>query len=187
MCLQLGQKEVKSDISSHVSFEVNLGIVLACAPHMKPLFRYVRARISGHDPHAILGRHRRPSVSHQSFWYQRLLPSSRQLSLRWGESNSLKKKRSESLQQQPPLPTNVLKMSRVGREVDFGQGREGTDRTEEDGWRHHWGIGARRTEIGTQESEENNLGLPLEGIKKTVQIDVEGQDSTGSEIFRHGS
>lgn len=57
-----------------VSFEVNVGIVAACTPVMKPFFRYVKARITGKDPHDMIG----PSTTQRSFhssWFSRLWPS----------------------------------------------------------------------------------------------------------------
>ncbi|KAL8674515.1 MAG: hypothetical protein Q9168_001107 [Polycauliona sp. 1 TL-2023] len=56
-------------------FEINLGIIAACIPIMKPFLRYVKARVTGQDPHDILYRTRTlqtPSVSHSnshSAWY----------------------------------------------------------------------------------------------------------------------
>ncbi|KAL8915510.1 MAG: hypothetical protein Q9171_000075 [Xanthocarpia ochracea] len=53
-------------------FEINLGIIAACMPIMKPFVRYVKARVTGQDPHDILYRSRTPSVSHpKSTWYTR--------------------------------------------------------------------------------------------------------------------
>ncbi|KAL8693980.1 MAG: hypothetical protein Q9218_001278 [Villophora microphyllina] len=50
--------------------EINLGIIAACAPIMKPLIRYVRARLTGHDPHDMLYRANTPSVApSHSTWY----------------------------------------------------------------------------------------------------------------------
>ena len=57
-----------------ISFEVNIGIIAACTPMMKPFFRYIIARITGKDPHAIL----RPAAEQRSFhssWFSRLWPS----------------------------------------------------------------------------------------------------------------
>ncbi|KAI4109903.1 MAG: hypothetical protein L6R37_000253 [Teloschistes peruensis] len=52
--------------------EINLGIIAACTPIMKPLVRYVRARVTGNDPHEMLYRAttatRTPS---HSTWYSR--------------------------------------------------------------------------------------------------------------------
>ncbi|KAL8862515.1 MAG: hypothetical protein Q9178_001013 [Gyalolechia marmorata] len=54
-------------------FEINLGIIAACMPIMKPFVRYVKARATGEDPHDILYRSRTPSVAHpKSTWYTRL-------------------------------------------------------------------------------------------------------------------
>ncbi|KAL8735541.1 MAG: hypothetical protein Q9166_000709 [cf. Caloplaca sp. 2 TL-2023] len=53
-------------------FEINLGIIAACIPIMKPLIRYLKARATGQDPHDILYRTRTPSMSHShSTWYSR--------------------------------------------------------------------------------------------------------------------
>lgn len=52
-------------------FEVNLGIVAACAPTMKPLVRYIHARATGKDPREVLLRNTTRSASH-SHWYYRL-------------------------------------------------------------------------------------------------------------------
>ena len=53
--------------------EINLGIIAACAPIMKPLIRYMHARATGRDPREVLFRTNTPSatVSHSS-WYKRL-------------------------------------------------------------------------------------------------------------------
>ncbi|KAI4205276.1 MAG: hypothetical protein LQ350_000598 [Teloschistes chrysophthalmus] len=52
--------------------EINLGIIAACTPIMKPLIRYVRARVTGNDPHEMLYRAttatRTPS---HTTWYTR--------------------------------------------------------------------------------------------------------------------
>ena len=54
-----------------------MGIIAASIPIMKPLIRYIRARLSGHDPYNILVRSRSHSVSSTHFhWYHRLLNSS---------------------------------------------------------------------------------------------------------------
>ncbi|KAL9028733.1 MAG: hypothetical protein Q9196_002951 [Gyalolechia fulgens] len=53
-------------------FEINLGIIAACAPIMKPLYRYLYARATGKDPREVLYRTRTPSVSHtHTTWYKR--------------------------------------------------------------------------------------------------------------------
>ncbi|KAL8867936.1 MAG: hypothetical protein Q9174_005334 [Haloplaca sp. 1 TL-2023] len=58
--------------------EINLGIIAACSPIMKPLIRFVRAKLTGHDPHDILYRLNTPSMSqaHPS-WYARFKLGSR--------------------------------------------------------------------------------------------------------------
>lgn len=62
-------------------FEINLGIIAACMPIMKPFLRYVKARATGQDPHDILYRNqtpRTPSMSHShSTWYSRFRFGSR--------------------------------------------------------------------------------------------------------------
>ncbi|KAI4233244.1 MAG: hypothetical protein LQ349_004533 [Xanthoria aureola] len=62
-------------------FEINLGIIAACIPIMKPFVRYVKARATGQDPHDILYRTQTPrtqSMSHShSTWYSRLRFGSR--------------------------------------------------------------------------------------------------------------
>ncbi|KAI4187397.1 MAG: hypothetical protein LQ348_004087 [Seirophora lacunosa] len=63
-------------------FEINLGIVAACVPIMKPLYRYIHAKATGQDPHNVLYRTHTPSASpslsnsHRS-WYRRLKLGSR--------------------------------------------------------------------------------------------------------------
>ena len=47
--------------------EVNLGTIAACAPMMKPFYRYVRARIRGRHPNNIDEIHH--SSSDLSFWH----------------------------------------------------------------------------------------------------------------------
>ncbi|KAL9044620.1 MAG: hypothetical protein Q9214_002256 [Letrouitia sp. 1 TL-2023] len=66
-------------------FEVNLGIVAACAPTMKPLVRYIHARATGKDPREILLRNTTRSASH-SHWYYRLKFSSRGFGTHSGKS-----------------------------------------------------------------------------------------------------
>ncbi|KAL8812818.1 MAG: hypothetical protein Q9223_002030 [Gallowayella weberi] len=58
--------------------EINLGIIAACIPIMKPLLRWLKAKATGQDPHDILYRTRTPSMthSHQS-WYTRFKFGSR--------------------------------------------------------------------------------------------------------------
>ena len=58
--------------------EINLGIIASCSPIMKPLIRFVRAKLTGHDPHDILYRPNTPSMSqaHPS-WYTRFKLGSR--------------------------------------------------------------------------------------------------------------
>ncbi|KAL8846471.1 MAG: hypothetical protein Q9221_008437 [Calogaya cf. arnoldii] len=51
-------------------FEVNIGIMAACAPILRPFIRYVKARITGQDPHHILRPF--PTQSFHSSWYTRL-------------------------------------------------------------------------------------------------------------------
>ncbi|KAI4209528.1 MAG: hypothetical protein LQ351_007563 [Letrouitia transgressa] len=76
-------------------FEVNVGVITACMPMMKPFARYVKARITGQDPHQILLRKdSTPSVPHTR-WYSWLLGSKR---VGWsrkynGKSNSWSHKR----------------------------------------------------------------------------------------------
>ncbi|KAL8760418.1 MAG: hypothetical protein Q9199_000042 [Rusavskia elegans] len=64
-------------------FEINLGIIAACMPIMKPFLRYVKARATGQDPHDILYRTqtpRTPSMSHShSTWYSRFRFGSRRI------------------------------------------------------------------------------------------------------------
>ena len=57
-----------------ISFEVNIGIIAACTPMMKPFFRYITARITGRDPHAVLRRSAEQRSFHSS-WISRLWPS----------------------------------------------------------------------------------------------------------------
>lgn len=58
--------------------EINLGIIAACTPIMKPFIRYVRAKATGNDPHDILYRTNTPSMaqSHPT-WYTRFRLGSR--------------------------------------------------------------------------------------------------------------
>ncbi|KAI4254784.1 MAG: hypothetical protein LQ352_002909 [Teloschistes flavicans] len=52
--------------------EINLGIIAACTPVMKPLIRYVRARVTGKDPHDMLYRASTASMTRShSTWYMR--------------------------------------------------------------------------------------------------------------------
>lgn len=51
------------------SFEVNVGIIAACAPILRPFTRYIKARITGQDPHHILREF--PTRSFHSSWYPR--------------------------------------------------------------------------------------------------------------------
>lgn len=51
------------------SFEVNIGIIAACAPILRPFTRYIKARITGQDPHHILREF--PTRSFHSSWYSR--------------------------------------------------------------------------------------------------------------------
>ena len=45
--------------------EVNLGIIAACTPMMKPFVRYVRASVTGNDPYDMLSRGKRQrTMSH---------------------------------------------------------------------------------------------------------------------------
>ncbi|KAL8998623.1 MAG: hypothetical protein Q9169_002374 [Polycauliona sp. 2 TL-2023] len=48
-------------------FEVNIGTMAACAPVLRPLIRYIKARITGRDPHHILRPF--PTQSWHSSWY----------------------------------------------------------------------------------------------------------------------
>ncbi len=49
-------------------FEVNIGNIAACVPILKPFGRYVHARVTGRDPHEMLGRRAGPSPSPPN-WY----------------------------------------------------------------------------------------------------------------------
>ena len=51
-------------------FEVNIGNIAACVPILKPFGRYVRARITGRDPHDMLRRKASPSPS-DPHWYSK--------------------------------------------------------------------------------------------------------------------
>ncbi|KAI4253705.1 MAG: hypothetical protein L6R42_007481 [Xanthoria sp. 1 TBL-2021] len=51
-------------------FEVNIGIIAACAPVLRPFVRYLKARITGRDPHHILRRFPTQQSWHTS-WYSR--------------------------------------------------------------------------------------------------------------------
>ncbi|KAI4229835.1 MAG: hypothetical protein L6R40_008045 [Gallowayella cf. fulva] len=55
-------------------FEVNIGIIAACAPVLRPFVRYTRARLTGRDPHNILRGHFATHSFHSS-WYTRFWPS----------------------------------------------------------------------------------------------------------------
>lgn len=61
-------------------FEVNIGNIAACVPILKPFGRYVRARVTGRDPHEMLRRKASPSASPPDRWHpkrfglQRLSP-----------------------------------------------------------------------------------------------------------------
>ncbi|KAL8677442.1 MAG: hypothetical protein Q9186_006128 [Xanthomendoza sp. 1 TL-2023] len=55
-------------------FEVNIGIMAACAPVLRPFVRYVRARLTGEDPHHML-RQNSTKQSFHSSWYYRFWPS----------------------------------------------------------------------------------------------------------------
>ena len=52
---------------------MNVGIVAACMPIMKPFVRYVRARISGNDPHGLVRRSSSDKRTLHSHWYSPLL------------------------------------------------------------------------------------------------------------------
>lgn len=143
------------------SIEVNLGIFLACTPHMKPLFRYGAAVLSGHDPHAILLRRRRPSTSH-SHWYHRLLPSSRHLSFA-----SSRKRRTSSGQPAALLPANSARRTEGAwrAPVWSDQGRRSGGTAPGDG--------------AEEEDTEKSLGLPLQGIEGS-QVGGSGFESVFS-------
>lgn len=55
------------------SFEVNIGKIAACAPILRPFIRYIKARITGQDPHHIIREF--PTPSFHSSWYSRFLRS----------------------------------------------------------------------------------------------------------------
>lgn len=52
-------------------FEVNIGNIAACVPILKPFTRYVRARVTGRDPHEMLRRKASPSSSPPIWWSKR--------------------------------------------------------------------------------------------------------------------
>ena len=56
----------------HIRFEVNIGVIAACAPIMKPFYRYIQARISGTDPHDLIHRSHPGKWSWHSQWYSRI-------------------------------------------------------------------------------------------------------------------
>ena len=70
--------QVKSDDLSWVGvpnamtriFEVNIGNIAACVPILKPFWRYVHARVTGRDPHEMLGRKNSPSAS-PTLWHSK--------------------------------------------------------------------------------------------------------------------
>ena len=51
-------------------FEVNIGNIAACVPILKPFGRYVHARVTGRDPHEMLGRRNSPASS-PPLWYSK--------------------------------------------------------------------------------------------------------------------
>ncbi|KAG7005730.1 hypothetical protein G7Y79_00018g045370 [Physcia stellaris] len=75
--------QIKSDDLSWVGipgaltrvFEVNIGVIAACAPVMRPFVRYVKARVTGKDPHEILRRQHITTQSFHSSWFSRFWSS----------------------------------------------------------------------------------------------------------------
>ena len=121
-------------LTNSASFEINLGIIAACIPLMKPLVRYVRARMSGEDPHMLL-RTSTPTYSN-SRWYSR----------GWG---------SRSGRSRP-----------VGTSDAYDQSKS----HEHQKWNPFHRIA--KASHGNDTSTVESLGLPVQGIRKTTDIEM---------------
>jgi len=112
-------------------FEVNIGNIAACIPILKPFARYVHARFTGRDPHQILNRKASDPDAHER-WYRRgwRIPGPS-----WSRGNS----NAYGQQQEPELPSNVMKMRAIALE---------------------------EASIGTETSRTASIALPMQGIRK---------------------
>ncbi|KAL8902067.1 MAG: hypothetical protein Q9192_000211 [Flavoplaca navasiana] len=100
-------------------FEINLGIIAACMPIMKPFVRYVKARATGQDPHDILYRTqtpRTPSMS-QNAWYSRFRFGSR----KFGSSSD----QSGPWRNEPYIPTKEPTSKELGTQQSLALPLEG--------------------------------------------------------------
>ncbi|KAL9030917.1 MAG: hypothetical protein Q9180_006858 [Flavoplaca navasiana] len=100
-------------------FEINLGIIAACMPIMKPFVRYVKARATGQDPHDVLYRTqipRTPSMS-QNAWYSRFRFGSR----KFGSSSD----QSGPWRNEPYIPTNEPTSKELGTQQSLALPLEG--------------------------------------------------------------
>ncbi|KAL9639431.1 MAG: hypothetical protein Q9204_001090 [Flavoplaca sp. TL-2023a] len=100
-------------------FEINLGIIAACMPIMKPFVRYVKARATGQDPHDILYRTqtpRTPSMS-QPAWYSRFRFGSR----KFGSSSD----QSGPWRNEPYIPTKEPTSKELGTQQSLALPLEG--------------------------------------------------------------
>lgn len=60
------------NLTIKLRLEVNIGIIAACTPIMKPFIRYIQARVSGNDPHGLVRRRSSSRWGWHSHWYSRL-------------------------------------------------------------------------------------------------------------------
>ena len=126
-----------------------MGNIAACTPVMKPFLRYVRARISGHDPHGIL---RRKSTTTPR-WHFRWISSSS-----WAPRGGEPTPKSSS---QPIWKSNPS--------VPHAQ-------IESQGFEKPYALGTRLPVIGQNQFKTNNrlkansLELPIQGTLEASDI-----------------
>ena len=82
-------------------FEVNIGNIAACVPILKPFGRYVHARVTGRDPHEMLGRRNSPPSS-PPLWYSKRF---------WLRRPSPVYEKSEQELRQVPVPVESMRVA----------------------------------------------------------------------------
>lgn len=119
---------------SKTSIEVNIGIIAACTPIMKPLVRYIQARISGKDPHGLVRHSSSTKWSWHPHWYSRL----------WSSRPSLPTAEFQTHRGRATRPTLPLVSSEIGLKEPYG-------------------IGARLPPAEVETCDSASLKLPLQG------------------------
>lgn len=147
------------NLTIKLRLEVNIGIIAACTPIMKPFIRYIQARVSGNDPHGLVRRRSSSQWGWHSHWYSRP----------WGSRPSVPAADSRNNIDSASSPSHPFTGHHIQR-------------------RHPYPVGVRLPHYGDVTDKTASLELPLQGtaVMDGIREDIPGFRPVDSRALQTG-